>query len=99
MHFWSAGWGNGKLSNLKYLNKNVNIVSKTLIYGAHEAIPYAPELSVFGTVGAHEAWSCAFRFFFNIWEEGRGVSQVQINADEGGVSDIICKVSLITTLV
>ena len=43
-------------SNLK---KNNNTVSKTLIYGAHEAIPCAPELSVFGTVGANEACSCA----------------------------------------
>ena len=26
------------------LNKNINIVSKTLILGAHEAIPCAPEV-------------------------------------------------------
>ena len=47
-----------KLYNIKYLNKNVNFVPKTLIYGAHEAIPCAPELSVFKTFGAHKAWSC-----------------------------------------
>ena len=60
MYFKSAGWGNGKLSNPKYLNKNFQQISKSLIYGAHKKIPCAPELSVFGTVGAHEAWSCAF---------------------------------------
>ena len=35
--------GNGKFSNLRFWNKNVNIVSKTLIICAHEAIPCAPE--------------------------------------------------------
>ena len=60
MHFLKAGWRNGKLSNLKKQN---NTVSKTLIYNAHEAIPCAPEFSVFGRVGAHEVWSCAFSVF------------------------------------
>ena len=41
------------------LNKNINIVSKTLIHGAHEAIPSAAEFSVFGTLGAHDHCSCA----------------------------------------
>ena len=45
------------------MNKNFNIVSKTLIYGALEAIPCAPEFSIFGTVGTHEVWSCEFRVF------------------------------------
>ena len=49
--------------NLKYLNVNVNIVSKILIIGAHEAIPCAPEFSVFGTLGAHDHCSCAFSDF------------------------------------
>ena len=35
--------GNGKFSNLRFFNKNVNIVSKTQILGAHEAIPCVPE--------------------------------------------------------
>ena len=29
----------------------------------NKAIPCAPELSVFGTIGAHDHWSCAFRVF------------------------------------
>ena len=43
--------------------KNNKTVSKSLIYGAYEAIPCAPKISVFGTVGAHDAWSCAFSVF------------------------------------
>ena len=54
---------NGKLYNLKIVNKNINIFSKTLIHGAHEAIPYAPEFIVFATLGAHDHCSCAFSDF------------------------------------
>ena len=43
--------------------KNNKTASKSLIYGAHEKIPCAPKLSVFGTVGAHDAWSCALSVF------------------------------------
>ena len=43
--------------------KTIKTVSKSLIYGAHVAIPCAPKISVFGTVGAHDAWSCAFSVF------------------------------------
>ena len=35
---------NSKLPNLKLLNNNINIVSKTLILGAHVNVPCAPEL-------------------------------------------------------
>ena len=36
--------GNIKFSNLKFLNNNINIVSKTLNLGAHDNVPCAPEL-------------------------------------------------------
>ena len=36
--------GNSKFSYLKLLNNNINIVSKTLILGAHDNVPCAPEL-------------------------------------------------------
>ena len=36
--------GNCKFSNLKLLNNNINIVSKTLILSAHDNVPCAPEL-------------------------------------------------------
>ena len=45
------------------MNKNINIVSKTLILGAHEAVPSAPEFSVLRTLGAHDHCSCAFSDF------------------------------------
>ena len=45
------------------MNKNINIVSKTLILGAHEAVPCALEFSVLGTLGAHDHCSCAFSDF------------------------------------
>ena len=35
---------NSKFPNLKLLNNNVNLVSKTLILGAHDNVPCAPEL-------------------------------------------------------
>ena len=35
--------GNGKLSNLKLFNSNINIVSKTLILGPHDNVLCAPE--------------------------------------------------------
>ena len=35
--------GNGKFPNLKLLNNNINIVSKSLILGAHDNVPFAPE--------------------------------------------------------
>ena len=35
---------NSKFPNLKLLNNNINIVSKTLIFGAHDNVPCAPEL-------------------------------------------------------
>ena len=34
---------NSKFSNLKFLNNYINIVSKTLILGAHDNVPCAPE--------------------------------------------------------
>ena len=36
--------GNSKFSYIKLLNNNINIVSKTLILGAHDNVPCAPEL-------------------------------------------------------
>ena len=35
--------GNDKFSNLKLLNNNINIVSKTLILGAHDNVSFGPE--------------------------------------------------------
>ena len=35
--------GNGKFPNQNFLNNNFNVVSKTLILGAHDNVPCAPE--------------------------------------------------------
>ena len=49
--------------NLKLLNKNIGVVSQTLILGAHEAIPCASEFSFFLTLAAHDHCSWAFSDF------------------------------------
>ena len=50
---------------VNYCKKYCNIGSKTINHGPFDAIQCAPQIRVFGMVGAHEVFSCAFRVFWN----------------------------------